>query len=102
MKHCWITLRHFDCLQGPCSVAIDASQRSFMFYHSGVYSDQGCSPRKLDHAVLVVGYGQDGGRDYWLIKNSWGTGWGEAGYVRIARNANNMCGVATAASYPLV
>lgn len=87
-------------------MAIDASQKTFMFYHSGVYSDSGCSsnPEKLDHAVLVVGYGTDAsnGKDYWLIKNSWGTGWGEAGYVRMARNANNMCGVANAASYPLV
>jgi len=90
--------------QGPCSVAIDASHESFQFYSHGVYREQECSPENLDHGVLAIGYGvEEGtGEAYWLIKNSWGTSWGHDGYVKMARNEDNMCGVASAASYPLV
>ena len=71
--------------------------------NSGVYGDQECSPENFDHGVLALGYGVDeSGEAYLLIKNSWGSAWGDSGHVKIARNEENMCGVASAASYPLV
>lgn len=69
----------------------------------GIYYEPECSSDDLDHGVLVVGYGKDkAGKDYWLVKNSWSEKWGDKGYIKIARNRKNHCGVATAASYPLV
>ena len=88
---------------GPISVAIDANHPKFMSYKSGVFDIPDCTGQ-LDHAVLVVGYGtdKDSGKDYWLVKNSWSTAWGEDGYIKMARNKGDMCSIATLAVYPMV
>ena len=82
--------------QGPVSVTIDASETVFHNYSSGVISDAGCGS-SLDHAVTAVGYGNDAetGLDYYLIRNSWGSGWGDKGYVKFARTGDGygICGV---------
>ncbi len=110
---------------GPISAAVYAS--GFQFYEGGrdfnsffkilkylpaililpgVYSQPGCitDPLYLNHAILVVGYGPADKNypPYYLIKNSWGPGWGENGYIRLARTGHNMCGVASVPVYPLV
>ena len=69
---------------GPLAVSIDASGKPFHHYQSGIYNNPKCSDEKLSHAVLIVGYGTDttnstglGNVDYWIVKNSWGTSWGD-------------------------
>ncbi|XP_060948748.1 cathepsin S, ortholog 1 [Limanda limanda] len=85
---------------GPVAVAVNAVLPSFHLYRGGLYNVPNCNPRFINHAVLVVGYGTDNGQDYWLVKNSWGAGWGEEGFIRIARNKKNLCGIASFAVYP--
>uniref|UniRef100_A0A8C6WHN1 Cathepsin L n=1 Tax=Neogobius melanostomus TaxID=47308 RepID=A0A8C6WHN1_9GOBI len=84
---------------GPIAIAIFAYD--ILGYESGVYYNPDC-PQDLDHGVLLVGYGTDdtSGLDYWLIKNSWGEGWGENGYIRMARNKGQMCGISLYSVYP--
>jgi len=90
------SIGHFTDFQ-PISVGIQADQSGFQFYSSGVF--QGTCGQDLGHAVLVVGYGSAGGLPYWYLKNSWGTNWGEAGYMQMIRN-QNQCGIADDPSFP--
>jgi len=90
--------------KGPVSIAIDAGHDSFQFYSFGIYNEPACGKKEqdLDHAVLAVGYNLSDhhkGSGYWIVKNSWGDGWGMSGYMNMLYGSN-MCGVATYASYP--
>ena len=85
---------------GPVSIAVDASI-GWQLYFGGIMHPTLCSsdPKKMDHGVALVGFGTEKGKDYWIVRNSWGAGWGEHGYARIIRG-KNACGLANAASYP--
>ncbi|CAO2149114.1 unnamed protein product [Urochloa humidicola] len=87
----------------PVSVAIDSSSAEFKHYSGGVFSANKCSNHTIDHGVVLVGYGVDGGSGtpYWLVKNSWGTTWREEGYMKLEMGVG-ACGVALLASYPTV
>lgn len=85
---------------GPISGAVDASHIGFQMYKSGVYDDQHCSSTIVDHSLVVVGYGVENGKEYYNCKNSWGTSWGDQGYIKMVRNKKNQCGIASTASYP--
>ena len=89
----------------PVSVAIEADQREFQLYSSGVFTAT-CGTN-LDHGVLVVGYGTLNGLEYYKVKNSWGTEWGLNGYILLAKGANynsgnGQCGVLMEPSYPVL
>jgi C1A family cysteine protease len=92
-------------VQQPVAVAIEADENAFQFYSSGVLTKP-CGTN-LDHGVLLVGYGTEGGLDYYKVKNSWGTTWGQEGYVLLGRGATyngnqGQCGIQMDPSYPQV
>ena len=79
--------------RGPVFVMVDVVE-SFEFYKSGIFDAQDCDPNRLNHAMLLVGYGSEGTEEYWLVKNSWGEEWGNGGYAKMIRNKNDNCGIA--------
>jgi C1A family cysteine protease len=92
--------------KNPVSVAIEADTFIFQFYRSGVFDDVSCGTN-LDHGVLAVGFGTDAasGKDYFIVKNSWGPSWGDKGFIKIAKNTTQqagICGIASQPSYPVV
>lgn len=91
--------------QQPIAVAIEADTRYFQSYSSGVLDASTCGTN-LDHGVLIVGYGNQNGENYWLVKNSWSETWGEKGYVKILRsdsmNDSGICGIAIEPSFPSI
>ncbi|CAD7088592.1 unnamed protein product [Hermetia illucens] len=98
-------LKKAVALKGPIAVGIQVTA-NFMNYKKGVFYDRSCvkNENMLNHGVVVVGYGKDNstGKDYWIVKNSWGADWGDNGYIKMSRNRENNCNIATDASYPLL
>lgn len=88
---------------GPISIAIDAED-DFQFYKDGIYSSTMCNSDfySLNHAVLAVGYSNFNGTNFIIVKNSWGSSWGMDGYIYMSTTIDNMCGMATNSSYPLI
>jgi C1A family cysteine protease len=89
--------------EGPVSVAIEADEQIFQFYKTGVLSGE-CGDN-LDHGVLAVGYGvHESGEAFWKVKNSWGEGWGDHGYIYLSRDikGDGECGILLQASYPVI
>jgi C1A family cysteine protease len=89
----------------PVSVAIEADQKEFQLYSSGVFTGE-CGTN-LDHGVLTVGYGTENGEDYYLVKNSWSSSWGDNGFIKLGRgqkynNGQGQCGILLQASYPVL
>ncbi|OHT13809.1 Cysteine proteinase 3 [Tritrichomonas foetus] len=82
---------------GPTSVGIDASSFNFQLYTDGIYDQSDdCLAFLINHGVVCVGFGTEDEVDYFIVRNSWGPGWGESGYVRFIRHIN-ICGIATRA-----
>ncbi|KAL1784803.1 cathepsin Q-like [Sigmodon hispidus] len=92
--------------KGPIATGINVLYPSFYFYKTGIYHEPNCNPNIINHAVLVVGYGYEVNEThvekYWRIRNSWGKGWGLRGYMKIAKDWNNHCGISSYAQYPIV
>jgi len=85
----------------PVATAIDASDNGFQFYQSGIYDSTTCTSQPC-HGIGVVGYGINSQGEYYILKNTWGTSWGMNGYMLLARNKGNMCGVASYGTYIII
>ena len=77
----------------PTSISVEADKKVFQLYKSGILDDEACGT-KVDHAVTAVGYDSDGDQEYYIVRNSWGYGWGDGGYLKIAAvEGVGICGV---------
>jgi C1A family cysteine protease len=86
---------------GSAVLVLDATNLSQgNTYTGGIYSYKNCTTN-TNHAVLAVGWGTQNGTNYWIIKNSWGSTWGESGYFRIVRGVN-MCGIEGMVWWPII
>jgi len=89
--------------QQPVSVSIEADKAVFQLYRSGIFDNASGCGTNTDHATLVVGFGSEDGTDYWIMKNSWGSSWGEDGYMRLAIvDGEGVCAIQSAPYYPTV
>jgi len=105
----WVTRNDVTALmdaivQQPVEVTVTAASAAFMNYDTGIIPAADCGSEGEWHAVLAVGYGVDGANKYWKLKNSWGSFWGEDGYVRIERGASGTgsCAILSQPAYPVV
>jgi len=92
--------------RGPVAIAIEADAEAMQFYDHGILTTKKCGVN-VDHAVTIVGYGEDRGIKYWKIKNSWSSDWGEGGYMRLCRECGRNgktgeCGITVEAVFPIV
>jgi len=86
--------------KAPVSVTIEADKTVFQSYTSGIMDSKLCGT-SLDHAVAAVGYGTENGTDYYIVRNSWGASWGDAGYIKIAAvDGAGICGIQMESLYP--
>eukprot|EP01135_Chromosphaera_perkinsii_P008232 Nk52_evm1s1198 gene=Nk52_evmTU1s1198 len=120
-------LKQAVAVVGPLAVMIDASQRSFQFYHEGIYYDPSCKRSSVNHAMLIIGYGIESNHGaknfapqeslkspvgtfshksqrapFWLLKGSWGRSWGQNGFLKLINSDYNECGISSFASFPVV
>ncbi|XP_052220908.1 procathepsin L-like isoform X1 [Dreissena polymorpha] len=85
---------------GPITVTADCSDRGFKSFRNGIYYNPNCNSNLPTHAMVAVGYVNSSAGNYWIIKNSWGTTWGDKGYVYMAKDKGDTCGLSKFASYP--
>jgi len=87
--------------KAPTSVTIEADKMVFQMYTGGILDDASCGTQ-LDHAVAAVGYGSESGKDYYIVRNSWGASWGDKGYIKIAatKTGAGICGIQMQSLYP--
>jgi len=86
--------------KGPVSVTVEADRAVFQGYKTGVLNSTQCGTQ-LDHAITAVGWGTSGTQDYYIVRNSWGTSWGDKGYISIAAvNGVGICGIQQVSVWP--